>query len=85
VDFGTISFPLNSREADHIQSYFIPNAANKTTWEMEGSKAVFRNPAWSSWLNKVVSKVCKELGVNSAMSHPKAVLRKLLLYKTGSE
>jgi hypothetical protein len=85
ADFGIIGIPLSSHEAERMQSHFTTIGVNKTTWEVDGSKAVLRNPAWSTWLNGVVNNICTALGVNAAVSHPRPLLRKLLLHVNGSQ
>jgi hypothetical protein len=68
-----------------MQVQLTPTGTSKSTWEMDASQAAVDNPAWGTWLHEVVPDVCKALGVNAASSHPKAIIRKILLQKTGSE
>jgi hypothetical protein len=84
-NIGIIGTPLTSYEAERMQSQFTCTEVNKTVWEMDGSQATFKNPAWSTWLSDVVGTVCSALGVDAAVSHPKPLLRKVLLHKTGSQ
>lgn len=58
----------------------------RDTWEIDPAKVSFTNPAWTSFVEKVVvSMVWEELGVAPYSTTPKCELYKLLLYETGSQ
>ncbi|KAJ7068775.1 hypothetical protein C8F01DRAFT_1119260 [Mycena amicta] len=92
---GLIGLPLSPAVAQTVISQCIQAPFGKgertivdkdvrDTWEMDGSNVKFRNPAWSSFMNRVVLEVCQALAVNFQASQPRAELYKLLLYETGS-
>ncbi|KAG8949005.1 hypothetical protein FRC00_008348, partial [Tulasnella sp. 408] len=92
---GRIGLPLNQREAIHIaanskQAPFgmgertLVDTNVRDTWEMDATDVSFDNPAWKTFIDRVVQEVCARLGVNIAASRPRCELYKLLLYEKGS-
>ncbi|KAG8916703.1 hypothetical protein FRC01_002912, partial [Tulasnella sp. 417] len=92
---GRIGLPLSQREAMHIaanskQAPFgmgertIVDTNVRDTWEIDATDVSFDNPAWKSFIDRVVQEVCATLGVNFAASRPRCELYKLLLYEKGS-
>jgi hypothetical protein len=58
----------------------------RDTREIDPAKVSFTNPAWTSFVEKVVlNMVWTELGVAPYRTTPKCELYKLLLYETGSQ
>ncbi|KAI1793099.1 hypothetical protein LXA43DRAFT_1002796 [Ganoderma leucocontextum] len=94
-DLGTIGLPLSPRDAAAIkfssdQAPFgmadrtLVDKSVRDTWEIDGKRVQFENPAWQSFLDDTVRDVCQVLGVNFEASHPRCDLYKLLLYEAGS-
>lgn len=52
---------------------------------MDATKVHFDNPAWQTFMARVLNEVCMTLGVNAAASQPRCELYKLLLYESGSQ
>lgn len=94
-DIGSVGLPLNEREAKVVisgckQAPFgqgertVVDTSVRDTWEMDASFVQFMNPAWTSYIQRVLQDVCGALGVNMSVSQPRCELYKLLLYETGS-
>jgi hypothetical protein len=92
---GSIRLPLSSVDAESLIRASRPapfGKGNQTlvdetvrkTWEIDGSKVSFSNEAWSGWLEAVVKKASRELGVSGGSGGTRAELYKMLLYEKGA-
>ena len=92
---GAIRLPLSSGDAQTIirvscrapfgkgNQTLIDESVRKT-WEIDGSKVSFSNKAWQGWLDGVVRKAAKDLGVAGGPNSVQAELYKMLLYEKGA-
>ena len=89
---GEISMPLLQFQADAIKavgqkapygkgSETIVDRCVRDSTQVDAAKVKFLNPAWKSEINRLVSRVCVDLGING--QNVRAELYKVLLYEVG--
>ncbi|KAJ7623336.1 hypothetical protein FB45DRAFT_925321 [Roridomyces roridus] len=94
-DLGIVGLPLSPAVAQQVIAKCVQAPFGKgertvvdkdvrDTWEMDALKVQFCNPAWNTFMDRVIREVCATLGVNFDASKPRAELYKLLVYETGS-
>ncbi|KAL0568271.1 hypothetical protein V5O48_013714 [Marasmius crinis-equi] len=93
---GTVGLPLSQAEAKRLvkkstQGSFAQGERTGVgrkpigdTWEVDASKVHFEQTGWKAFMGRVVSEVCRVLGVNEQVSKPRCKLYKLLVHGTGS-
>ncbi|KAI9836172.1 MAG: hypothetical protein M1837_003435 [Sclerophora amabilis] len=92
---GAIGLPLSERDATTITKAChkapfgkggdtIVDPLVRNTWELNADQFELKNPAWGGFLQKVVEKTGKELGVAGGGRGIRAELYKLLLYEEGA-
>lgn len=92
---GPIALPLSTQDKQSLirvsrQAPFgkgnqtlIDETVRKTR-EIDGSNVSFSNKLWDGWLDRVVTKAAKELGVAAGPDNVRAELYKMLLYEKGA-
>jgi hypothetical protein len=91
---GTISLPLNEREAKLIEAAVIQtpfgrgaetvvDTTVRDAFEINSDQFSFKNPVWAEFLQQITKAVAEGLGFPPARPLPRAELHKLLLYKAG--
>jgi hypothetical protein len=91
---GVVGLPLSDRDAQAIiaasrEAPFgkgeetIVDRNVRKTWELAPKDFELRNPVWNPFVEGVVEKVSKGLGVDATGKSVKAELYKMLLYEEG--
>ena len=93
---GLIAFPLTERDAKLIEAVAtqapfgkgtetVVDTTVRNTLEINPRDFSFTNPDWKLFLQTVINKVARGLGLPQNLPPPRADLYKLLLYKSGSQ
>lgn len=94
-DVGNISLPLTERDAEAIMkigsqapfgtgSATIVDTSFRNTKELNPNQFQLRNPAWSEYLEEIITQLCVRLGFPNSPSGIRGELCKMLLYDTGA-
>lgn len=94
-DGGLIGLPLDDHgaglitKASHAAPFgkgeeTIVDTAVRKTWELSPQDFQLQNPAWNNFVQSIVVKVSKGLGVDPAGNGVSAELYKMLLYDEGA-
>lgn len=90
-----IKIPLNEQGARALSgashhapfgkgSETIVDTSIRRTWELNADQFELRNPEWQQYLDGIIAKVSKDLGVSSGTGGLRAELYKMLLYEKGA-